>query len=133
MRSKCGDIYELRQADKLAAVSETPAYQDKVRIAHNEGVFREINERIKQGRWPGESDTTIAFRCECAALGCNELVNLAPAAYEHVRADPRHFLVVAGHEVDGAEVVVERHPTHIVVEKIGIAGAVAEQSDPRDE
>jgi hypothetical protein len=102
------------------------------RIGHNEAVFRNLNERIEQGRWPGERDKPAAFRCECAALGCNQLVDLTPAEYEHVRANPRRFLMVSGHELDEVEIVVERHPTHVVVEKTGAAGAVAEERDPRD-
>lgn len=105
---------------------------DKIRIAHNELVFRELNERIEQGHWPGERDASIAFRCECAALGCNQLIELTAAAYEHVRAEPRRFLMVSGHELDDVETVVERHPTHVVVEKVGIAGAVAGEADPRE-
>jgi len=102
------------------------------RIAHNEAVFRDLNERIEEGHWPSDPDTPVAFRCECAALGCNQLVDLTHAEYEHVRADPRRFLLVAGHEIEGVEVVVERHPTHVVVEKTGTAGAVAEETDPRE-
>jgi hypothetical protein len=102
------------------------------RIGHNEAVFRDLNERIAQGQWPGEHDRAVAFRCECAALGCNQLLDLTPAEYEHVREDSRRFLLVPGHEIVEVEVVVERHPTHIVVEKTGRAGAVAEETDPRE-
>ena len=101
------------------------------RVGQNEAVFRDINERIESGHWPGD-DKPAAFRCECASLGCNILVEMSVAAYERVRADSRHFLVVPGHEVAGAEVVIERHPGYVVVEKIGDAGQVAEERDRRD-
>ena len=78
------------------------------RIGHNEAVFRDINERIEAGRWPGEPGEPIAFRCECASLGCNLLIELTLAAYERVRADPRHFVLAAGHEIAEVELVVER-------------------------
>jgi hypothetical protein len=103
------------------------------RIAHNESVFRDVNERIEQGRWPGEPAKPVAFRCECARLGCNKLVELTPVEYEHVRADPRHFLLLDGHELPQFEVVVERHGDYVVVEKTGEAGAAAAASDPREE
>jgi hypothetical protein len=102
------------------------------RIAHNEGVFRDINERIEQGRWPGEPQTRVAFRCECARLGCNLLVELTLREYEHVRADSRRFLLIDGHELPQAEVVVERHEDYVVVEKTGEAGLAAAASDPRE-
>jgi hypothetical protein len=100
-------------------------------IGHNEDVFRELNERIEQGHWPAEPSTTAAFRCECASLGCNLLVELTLAEYERVRADARRFLVAPGHELPVAETVRERHDGYLVVEKIGRAGEVAEETDPR--
>jgi hypothetical protein len=101
------------------------------RIAANEAVFREVNEGIARGRWPGEEDASVAFRCECARLGCNQMVELSPREYERVRAHSRHFIVVPGHELPGAENVVERADGYVVVEKTGPAGTSAEESDPR--
>ncbi len=54
------------------------------RIARNEGLFREVNEAIERGLWPGEQDAA-QFRCECAAVECNAVVS-APGA--RLRADP---------------------------------------------
>jgi len=51
--------------------------------------------------------------------------------YEAVRANPRRFMVVAGHERLDAETVVERHPEYLVVEKLDQAGETAEENDPR--
>jgi len=102
------------------------------RIGHNEAVFREVNERIEAGHWPGEQGP-LAFRCECARLGCNLLVELSLGEYEHVRADPRLFVLAPGHEVPQAERVVERHTDYQVVEKQGPAGQAAEETDPRQD
>jgi hypothetical protein len=102
------------------------------RLAQNEALFRSINERIERGHWPGEPDQPVAFRCECASLGCNMLIEMRLAEYEHVRADPRRFLLRPGHEIEQVETVVERHAGYIVVEKVGDAGAVAEAADPRE-
>jgi hypothetical protein len=101
------------------------------RSAANESVFRQINEGIERGQWPGEEDSPIGFRCECARLGCNELLELSVHEYEAVRANPRQFMVVPGHERREAEIVVERHPEYLVVVKFDQAGETAEDKDPR--
>jgi hypothetical protein len=100
-------------------------------IGVNESLFRETNEGIERGLWPGEEDQRVPFRCECARLDCAEAIRLTPPEYEHVRAHPRRFVVVAGHEVLRAEAVVERHPGYLLVEKFGDAASVAEELDPR--
>jgi hypothetical protein len=100
------------------------------RIAQNEGLFREVNEAIERGLWPGEEDTA-PFRCECAALECNAVVTLDVHEYERIRQHPRRFFVLEGHEVPDAEEVVQRGTGWVVVEKRGQAGVVAESIDPR--
>lgn len=102
------------------------------RLGANESVFREINEGIERGQWPGEEDAPVGFRCECAQLGCNQLVELSVREYERVRANPRRFLVLPGHERPDFETVVERHSGYLVVEKLDQAGETAEAKDPRD-
>ena len=106
---------------------------DKVqrRLAANEDVFREVNEGIARGQWPGEPDSPIAFRCECARLGCNVLLSLTLAEYQRVRDDPRQFVLLAGHEIPDAEVVVQKRGPCVIVEKVQAAGEEAERRDPR--
>ncbi len=101
------------------------------RLASNEDMFRDVNEGILRGQWPGDPEAPIGFRCECARLGCNVLVALTLPQYEAVRADPRRFVIVSGHELPEIEVVVERHGEYSVVEKVGAAGDEAERQDPR--
>ena len=101
------------------------------RLATNESVFREINEGIERGQWPGEEDRPVGFRCECARLGCAEVIELSVHEYERVRSDSRRFIVLPGHERLEAEIVVETRPGYLVVEKLGQAGEVATDSDPR--
>ncbi|HEY2161286.1 MAG TPA: hypothetical protein VGH24_08270 [Solirubrobacteraceae bacterium] len=103
----------------------------KERLGANEAVFREVNEGIERGQWPGEEDAPVSFRCECAQLGCNDLIELSVNEYEGVRANPRRFIVVPGHERLEAEVVVERRPSYLIVEKLDQAGTTAEATDPR--
>jgi hypothetical protein len=103
------------------------------RLACNEDVFREVNEGIQRGQWPGEPDAPVGFRCECARLGCNMLLHLTLAEYEHVRSDPRRFVVVAGHELPAVERAVAARAGYVIVEKTGDAGDEAENLDPRAE
>jgi hypothetical protein len=101
------------------------------RLAANEDVFRDVNEGIVRGQWPGDPEAPIGFRCECARLGCNVLVALTLAQYEAVRAHPRRFVIVHGHELPEGEVIIERRDEYSVVEKVGEAGNEAERQDPR--
>lgn len=101
------------------------------RIANNQATFREVNEALERGHWPGEEGNPVAFRCECARLGCTLLIELTTREYEHVRANPRRFLLAVGHEMPEAETVVEVHDNYVVVEKRDVAGARAEETDPR--
>jgi hypothetical protein len=105
--------------------------RDQERIAANEAAFREINEGIQRGQWPGEESSLAAFRCECARLGCNQLIELSVTDYERVRSHSRRFVVAIDHESPGAETVVERHDGYLVVEKRDQAGAFADATDPR--
>ena len=102
------------------------------RIARNEATFRDVNEALKRGHWPGEETKPIAFRCECGSLGCSRMIELRGEEYERIRSHPRRFLVAPNHEFPQVEVVVETHESYVVVEKRDEAGRVAEETDPRD-
>jgi hypothetical protein len=75
--------------------------------------------------------TPVPFLCECADERCTEIVRLSLEGYEDVRSHPRRFFNAPGHEQlsvrAGAAVVVEKLPGYVLVEKINIAGKVAEQ------
>ncbi len=101
------------------------------RAGANEAMIRDVNEGIERGQWPGEEDSPVGFRCECARLGCNQLIELSVREYEEIRAHPRRFVVVPGHEAADVETVIEARPRYVIVEKLALAGEVAQQSDPR--
>ncbi len=103
------------------------------RIANNEHTFRDVNDGIARGQWPGEPGEPASFRCECARLGCNALVELTFADYERIRQHGRRFVLVPGHEIPEAETVVERYDAYVVVEKRDEAGRLAERLDDSDE
>ena len=99
------------------------------RLGKNEAVFREVNERIR--------DVTIVpaetqFLCECADATCTAPVSMSLTDYEVVRANPRHFLIVPGHEVLEVEDVIEQHAAFTVVrKKAGDPAQIAVATDPR--
>lgn len=101
------------------------------RFAANEAVFREVNEGIERGQWPSDEGAPVGFRCECSGLGCNALLTLTLREYEHVRAHPRRFVMIPGHEIPQVETVLETQADYVVVEKRDEAGRKAEASDPR--
>jgi hypothetical protein len=71
------------------------------RIARNQAAYRKINEGIRAGR--GDSDAHRgAYMCECAILGCNELIELTLAEDEAVRRSSRRFVIAKGHDLPDA-------------------------------
>lgn len=110
-----------------------PGVNDRLqeRAARTEALFRETNEAIERGLWPGDQEDAVRFRCECAQLDCHTILRLTLPEYEYVRQNPRRFVVAVGHELPEAEVVVERHDDYLVVEKRGVSGAEAARLDPR--
>jgi len=84
------------------------------RLEHNEGVFRAINDEIDDH---ASGKVARAYVCECADLDCRETIVLTHSEYRGVREDPSHFLIIPGHEIRDLEHVVERHRSHLVVEK----------------
>jgi hypothetical protein len=101
------------------------------RAGADEASIRDVNEGIERGQWPGEEDTPTGFRCECGRLGCNQLMELSVREYEEIRAHPRRFVVVPGHEKPDVEDVIEARAGYLIVEKRDQAGEVAEARDPR--
>ena len=99
------------------------------RVAENEGIFREVNERIAEmsERFDVEEPEIV---CECERIGCQERRMLPLDVYERVRAEGRRFLVTPGHENPEFERVVDQEVGWLIVEKIGEAGRLAEEADP---
>jgi hypothetical protein len=103
------------------------------RVARNEALFREVNERIQQltgDLRAGEGSLTIV--CECGDGGCVDRLEVDAPTYERVRADAHRFIVASGHELPDVEDVVEELATCVIVSKRGpVSSEVAENSDPR--
>jgi hypothetical protein len=105
------------------------------RRARNEALFREVNERIVELETDltgdREDSLLIGFVCECPREDCGEMIEVTRGQYEAVRDNPRRFLVLPGHEDSEIANVVERHSSHLVVEKKGEAAQVTTEQDPR--
>lgn len=98
------------------------------RVALNQATLRRLNEAMRGAG----GDELVSFRCECGRFGCNQLIRLNPSEYAAVRAHPRRFAVVPGHEVVEIEGAVERHGGYAVVEAHAAAVVgIAEQTSPR--
>jgi hypothetical protein len=99
--------------------------------AKNVSAFRRANEKLEEraGEF-GFADERTPYLCECEDERCVKVVLLTPAEYEEVRAEPKRFLMVAGHqEVD--DVIVKQEAEFVVIEKRGEEGALVARQDPR--
>jgi hypothetical protein len=102
----------------------------KERLALNEALFRDVNDRIREISATFErKEATYDFVCECSDPACTQRVVLTVAEYEHVRSDPTRFVVAKGHALPEVESVVDRAKDHVVVEKEGAAADIAIQLD----
>ena len=101
------------------------------RAAHNEEVFRTINERIDEGAKQHGVKESLPFHCECRDETCVEKIELPPAEYDRIAAHIARFVVIPGHEQPSVEFVAEHHPSYLVVEKTGEARAEVEREHPR--
>jgi hypothetical protein len=105
------------------------------RAGANQSIFRSVNERVEElNRAMPVDDPLREFICECAGQSCFDRIELSFAEYEQLRSHPARFAVAPSdeHLVRGVEVVVECTDRYWVVEKLGEAGEVAEDADPRD-
>lgn len=81
-----------------------------------EEAYREVNERIIRLNQVFESPEGD-FLCECANSRCAERLRLTLDEYDAIRADPRRFLMAAGHEPRGARVLERHEGWEVVIER----------------
>jgi hypothetical protein len=99
------------------------------RLARNQSVFREVNERIEE--FAGDSGGEW-FICECSRPDCSSTLELTVPEYEHVRSDSTWFFVKRGHDIPEIERVVAQGSGYVIVEKL-LARDYAEQKDNRSD
>ena len=93
--------------------------------ARHQVVFREVNERIAELTGLLNEIGFNLMICECSDPSCAESLEITPAEYEAVRANPARFVVRRGHELSEVERVVDGNGRYLVVEKIGAAAEIA--------
>jgi hypothetical protein len=100
------------------------------RIAQNQATFRRANESIDSVAGKVGVEEEVPFICECADVTCFELVRLTLGEYQEIRRHSRRFFNAPGHQrtsqAAGADVVIEGGARYVIVEKVGMAGAVAD-------
>ena len=99
------------------------------RIAKNEVIFREVNERIREV--VPSQDGGIDFLCECGREDCVEQISLTANEYERVREDPVQFFVKPGHAIPDVEEVMEENDRFLLVKKHAEEQEIARRADPR--
>lgn len=105
--------------------------QQAERLAANEVLFRNVNERLFALREVFEPvDPSSVFVCECGRITCTEQIEMTLAEYAAIRRDPRRFFVIPSdeHVMPESERVIERTARYFVVEKVGVSAEIAERT-----
>ena len=82
----------------------------------NTSIFRAANETLKERLAALEVYGRIPFVCECSDSDCLAIVEVTREAYDTIRADDRHFFMLAGHDNLATEDIVGRGNGYIVTE-----------------
>ena len=96
-------------------------------IVRLQASLRNSNHRVAESQ-EGKDVLTGLF-CECGYVDCHRKLRIGAADYNRIRSHRRWFLVASGHDIAGAEVVVEDHAEWVVVEKPEEAGSALERVD----
>jgi len=104
----------------------TSSDERDIRAARNQAMFRAVNDKIHEVNESFAVLTdTFSIACECANPHCVEIIEIAPSEYEAIRANPRRFAVLPGHEDKTLEHVVAEADGYVVTEKEGKAAETA--------
>ena len=108
------------------------------RLARNQSLFREVNERIQ---YLGEVNERIGYSaegatseyvCECSNTECISTIELTVVEYERVRSNPTWFVIKPDHDLAQIERVVSRDDGFAVVERL-ILEEYMQETNPRSE
>ena len=94
------------------------------RLARNQTLFSEVNERIQYLAEVNEridyfaEGATSEYVCECSSTECISTVELTVVEYERVRSNPTWFVIKPDHDIAQVERVVSRDDGFAVVEKL---------------
>jgi len=96
-----------------------------------ESAFRDANEQIQaKADELGFGVHATPYLCECEETACTDVIGLTRAEYEEVRAHPKRFVMVSGHQ-EPASRLVQEAPRFTVIEKTGEEGELVAARDPR--
>ena len=99
--------------------------------AKNESTFRRANESLEDEATDlGLGDEPTPYLCECEDERCVKIVQLNREEYEAVRAKPKRFVMVPGHQ-EPDDVVIRDDAGFTVIEKTGQEGDLVAEQDPR--
>jgi hypothetical protein len=102
------------------------------RVARNEAISRDINERIEETHEGTSPERYIRMVCECGRESCDRVIAITLSEYEHVRSDPIRFAVLRDHVVADVEQVIDETDRFVVVAKrAGTPADIATEQDPR--
>jgi len=108
--------------------------QRERRAAHNQALFRSVNERIAALNDAFDELTSYgSWMCECFRADCTEMIVMTLGEYEQLRARPERFAVRAdpSHVDRAVEEVVNEGERYWTVQKSGTAAELAVQLDER--
>jgi hypothetical protein len=115
----------------IAVMTDTPSER---RLAENEVLFRELNEKVLAGvsetnrlaiednqpeftiTVPSAEDA-LQFFCECADEKCTQRVVLSFQEYQNIHKIRDQFVIVPGHQVGSIENVISEQPGYLIVKK----------------
>jgi hypothetical protein len=110
-------------------VTGTELDRRRERAARNQGLFREVNERIDElNAQIGNGDAIPQYVCECLDTECVEQIAIPHDEYRRIRRHPTEFIVIPGHELLEVEEVVHREERWLVVRKLGAGAKVAAEA-----
>ena len=103
----------------------------KERLALNEAMFRDANERMVGWGERHEEALLETFFCECSDRECRQKIELSADEYEEVRSNSRHFAVAVGHANLSVERVVFPNDRYDVVQKDEDVTEIVQHYDAR--
>jgi hypothetical protein len=84
----------------------------------NSRLIRAVNDRIRDVSNPADESGAVEVLCECGDVDCQGAVNISLVDYQTVRAAPRRFVLIHGHESPDVHRILSRDNGYVVVEEI---------------
>jgi len=102
------------------------------RAAHNQLLFRSVNEQIIGMTENFRSDLSdLDLVCECWSPSCTGTIRCRLEDFEQLDRTGNMFIVLPGHEDLGVEDVVDASNGYVVVRKRDLAARIVEQAQDR--